>query len=733
MHDTAALIGGPFGSRRSGPQQDQEFDRDERDEIGIDLVELQAMLYRQRFWIAGCVLIALIVGIVLTMIATPVYRSTATVEIEEDTSIVAKGQEALQPTITGQNIQRRLQVQADILKSRNVALRVATQLRLGNDEAFAKAFKIPSGLSEAQRTEFVIAALQAHLKIHVPFGSQILLIHFESSDPVLNARVANAYANNLIAGNLERRFEASSYAREFLSKEIQQAKERLEASERAALEYAKSAQLVAAQRVPPSGASKTGDAAPAAPSSLSAANLFQMNSDLATARTARILAEERWRAASMTPLMSLPEVVENPAIQQLQSERARLESTLSRLRDTYGEEYPEVARALAGIAGLDAQIQRIAGQIKGSIRERFDSAVRQEAAMAGRISGLKAATLEEQDKRVRLDILNREVATNLALYDALLQRFHEVSTAASVANNNINVLDQAIPNRVPVAPRPLLNIMIALVAGLAIGAVAAFVRERLDDTIRVPEDVYDRLQVPLLGTTPVVSKWQVESELSHGRSSLSEAYHSIRSSVAFALKAEPPNSLLVTSSRAAEGKSTSALAIATDFARIGQKVLLVDADIRVPSLHSALRVDNGRGLVHVLSNHAEIKDVVHHLDGLDFISSGPTPVNPTEILASHRIEAFLRKAYESYEFVLIDGPPVMGLADSPQIARVVDATVLIVESNRAHRVQVKTALRRLRDANANILGIVLSKFSAKSSGYGDDYGYYYYYGTAKES
>lgn len=709
-----------------------DVEAEEQQEQLLDLSELKAMIYRQRYWIIGAVLTALFLGFAATMLATRIYRSTASVQIEENTPILTRGQEAVEPTVTASNMQRYMQAQIDVLKSRYLAGRVTDQLKLPQNPMFLKLMGLNGAeLAPDALRGTIISIVQSNMTAEAPGLSQVVTISYESPNPSISAAVANAYAENLITGSLERKYESSSYARDFLSRELERAKQRLENSERAALHYARSAQIVDMSGPAPSS-SEGGSTSVLPSASLPAASLVQMNSDLAGARTARIQAEQRWRTASAMPLMGLPEVVQNGAIQNLQSERAALVATLNKLEQTFTADYPDVVRVKSSIASIDNEIQTRARQVLDSIRQQYVAAARQERAIAARMGGLKADTLHEQDRRVQFDILNREAATNRALYDSLLQRYREVSTAAGVTNNNISVLDRATANGVPVSPKPLRNMFLALVAGLGLGLGIAFVRDRMSDTVRSPDDVLAKLGLPLLGTTPVVRGGDVKRELALPRSALSEAYHSVRSSIEFSTPSGVPRSVLITSTRPGEGKSTTALAMAHDFATVGMKVLLVDADLRRPSLHNVMGVPNKNGFVHVLVGNKTIEEAAQWADGFQFLPSGAIPPNPSELLAPHQIRHFIKKAEALYDLIIFDGPPVMGLADSPQLSSVVESTVLVMEAS-THRGQARAVIRRLRTAKANIVGVVLTKFSAKHAGYGHDYAYYYEYRSGNRS
>jgi succinoglycan biosynthesis transport protein ExoP len=237
----------------------------------------------------------------------------------------------------------------------------------------------------------------------------------------------------------------------------------------------------------------------------------------------------------------------------------------------------------------------------------------------------------------------------------------------------------------------------------------------------------------VIGSTPLLpSGASPASELDKPRSPLSEAYYAIRTSLELASPAGLPKTLLFTSSAASEGKSTTSFAIARDFAKVGRRVLLIDADLRKPTQNRLTGVSNKVGLANLLTQQSTLEDVTQtsNFAGLDVIPTGPLPPNPAELLASAGLRSLLGKLTSVYDLVVIDAPPVMGLADAPTLAALVEATIVVVEANRAHRGQAKASVRRLRDARANILGGVLTKYDVRMTGHGTggDYGYGYGYG-----
>jgi capsular exopolysaccharide synthesis family protein len=270
----------------------------------------------------------------------------------------------------------------------------------------------------------------------------------------------------------------------------------------------------------------------------------------------------------------------------------------------------------------------------------------------------------------------------------------------------------------------------ALFLGLVIGVGIAFLIETLDESVRSPEDVEKKVGLPLLGTIPKLEKGTTPIvALADVRSNFSEAYYSVRTALQFSTNDGAPSSIVVTSARPSEGKSTSSTAIAQNFARLGSRVLLIDSDLRNPSLHKVLNAENTQGFSNYLTGHMSLEQLAQQtsVPGLSFIPCGPMPPNPAELLGSAKLEAMLREARAQYDLVLIDAPPVMGLADAPLLASAAAGTLLVMEAGGTGRKLAKAAIRRLAVGNARILGILLTKFDARKSSYGYGYGYAYEY------
>jgi capsular exopolysaccharide synthesis family protein len=328
------------------------------------------------------------------------------------------------------------------------------------------------------------------------------------------------------------------------------------------------------------------------------------------------------------------------------------------------------------------------------------------------------------------------VDTNRQLYDALLQRYKEIGVAGGVGVNNISVVDAAEPPGSPSSPRLLLNLLLALLVGGAAGAGLAIAMEQIDEAISDPSDVEAALGLPLLGTVPKTSE-NPESDLEDRKSALVEAYLSVQTNLGFTTDHGFPRSLTVTSTRPGEGKTTSSFALARSLGRTGRKVLLIDADMRSPSLHHIYNLNNERGLSNFLAGADNVESMIHRNlpDGIALMTAGPSPPNAAELLIGDRLHKLVQELSNSFDHVILDVPPVMGLADTPLVASQVEGVVFVVESHATPASMAKLAVGRLQDAQARVLGVLLTKFESRRAhfGYGYDYGYGYGEDSAKKA
>jgi succinoglycan biosynthesis transport protein ExoP len=710
-----------------GDDLDYDVDQAEMEDptSTIDLHKVMAALRRNRWLIIGIVFGTVLLGLVATMLMTPRYIATASIQIDQESARILESQD-IQPVASYQDADRFLQTQVDVLKSRVMALRVLDSLNLRRNSEFITRMGgrlDPKVTNDAtRRDQALIKLVEDNLTVELPRESRVVSISFRSPDAALAAKIANTYVTNYVAYNLERKYNSSSYARDFLSKQLALARARLEESERAVTDYARSTGLIRTVDASPGDGANS-----SAPTSVTTQSLVQQNQAVNAATTARIAAEQKWLGVATQSPMNISEVQSNKAVQDLLTARAQKQAELKQELAVHQPGHPSVIALQAQVDEINAQLNAIALGIKRSMKTAYDVARKQEQALLSQVSALTSETLAEQDRGVRFGILQREADTNRTLYDGLLQRYKEVSAQAGITDNNVSSVDQAVAPSLPSSPNLILNMLLALLAGVGIAALLVFLREQTDDTVRHPDDIERKLGLHLLGVVPKVDG-EVVQRLDQPKSDLSEAYSALRTAVMHSSTRGTPRTILVTSTQASEGKSTTSYALAKGLSSLGRNVLLIDADLRKPSLHRLFgEKASAEGFSSLLARQSEIDSVVKsRKEGagqLSHMTAGPIPPSPTDLLGSGRMAELLTALSDRFDCIIIDGPPVLGLADSPIIAAEAEATVFVIEAGRSHRGASKLALRRLRAANAHMLGAVMTKFQPEGS---SDYGYYGY-------
>lgn len=690
---------------------------------GFDLRLVVAVVRSYLSWIIALLVLAVLVGIVGTMVQTPLYTASASLQIDDSAARILQNGQDVQAESSSYDVDRFLNTQLDVLKSRTLARRVADRLRLYNNGRFLKAVGIEDGLGadRKQLEEITVNLVRSRMSVTLPRQSRVATISVVTADPNMSADIANAYAREFIQANLQRKFESSDYARQFVAQQLDMAKQRLEAAERDLNAYARSAGLIRARNLDADGKGAGADV------SITTASLMQLNAAVNVASARRAEAEARWREVSRENPLNAREVLANNAVQQLLVRKTDLEAKLREERSRHLDDHPNVLQLQAQLDALTPQLNAIIAGVRNSVQQEYRSAEVTEQQLNQQVARLKNDTLDEQDRGVRYAILAREADTSRTMYDGLLQRYKELTAASGIASSNIALVDSASVPRGASSPRLFVNLAYAIFTGLVLTALFIFIRLQLDDAVRVPEDVEHKLSLPVLGIIPKLSGRLPIEQLADPKSSLSEAYNSLRGSVGFATPNGAPCLLLVTSASAGEGKSTTSLALARGFAKLGRKVLLIDVDMRRPSTHHQFGVDNEVGLSTVLVGQSKLGEAMHKtgFEDLSILTSGPIPPSPTELLASPRMLALLEDARARFDMVILDSPPILGLADAPMLSAVVDGTLLVLESDRNRRGVLKGTLRRLRLARGRVIGVALTKFDATHA---SSYTYYYGYG-----
>ncbi|TVR56603.1 MAG: polysaccharide biosynthesis tyrosine autokinase [Candidatus Competibacteraceae bacterium] len=731
------LIGHPARAPAPVTLPDPRATEPEPEDDEINLRELWSVIVKRRGTILLFALIAVIAASTATYLTTPIYRASLTLQIDREDIKIVKIEEVT-PVDSGQDY---YQTHYALLKSRSLAQRVATQLGLADRPPPPPSLlaRIRSGLTgwlpkasqaappagppaETARLDGAVSRLLGNLTVEPVRNSRLVTLHYTSPDPREAATLLNTLASSYINLNLERRFEASAYARDFLQERLQQVKARLEDSEREIVAFAR------AQGIITIGENQN----------IVNQRLAATSTALSAAEQRRTIAEAAYRQMRDTPGQGLNQVLDSRIVENLKIAKARLEAEYRENQLRHTAAHPDIAPLRDQIAEIDRQINREVALIRAAITADYEIAQAEETLLRANLEQLQREVLEQQDRSIQLNILRREVDTNRELYNGLLQRFKEVGVAAGIGTNNISVVDAArVPNS-PFKPSLRRNVLLALLLGLLGGIGLAFLLEHLDDTFKQPDDVEKRLNLPVLGLIPLIPHKRGDARpialVGHDdpRSVFAESYRSLRTALEFSTSSGVPRVLTVTSATSGEGKSTTALSLAIQFAQAGKKVLLIDADLRKPSLHRALELDNHVGLTNLLAGEQERPVNIAqptHIPNLFVIPAGPLPPNPAELLSGSKMLGLLVLAAEKFDQVLLDSPPIMGLADALILGNLCDGTLLTVAMGDTPRGHVQGACKRLRGARVHLVGTILNKLEARAGAYGYYHGYYYHADT----
>lgn len=744
-HDRAPMLAAGrtelqrFRALAAGPMGDA-FDDD-----GIDLRRYWGVLLRRKWTLVAALLLAVLVTLITTFNATPIYRSTLLMHIEPQSDRFLEYQQSVSLGESSWDW-NFYETQYELLKSRSLARRVIDQLGLEdarergvptdpsflselkdkvkrwiNAQAQADATDQPPAEDSVSTPPNLEGALLANLTVAPVPNSRLVRIHYDSANAREAAAVANAIADNFVNMTLERRYDATAYAKKFLEERIQQVRANLEDSESRLLAYAKEREIVNLD-------DRLG-------------NLLQtlsaMNTALIQAEAQRIRAESEYTQSIEGRGPAVLKVLDSEVIQKLKARKGDLEVQYQEQLKIFKPGYPKMEQLQRQIAEIDQQIANEVASIRQAVEADYAAKVREQASLETRVAEVKAEVLALQDRSTDYQTMKREVEANRALYDGLLQRMKEVGVVAGISTNNISIVDRAQVPGGPYKPNLRSNLIKALAIGLIAGVLLAFLIEHMDDTVKTSEDVEGRVGAPVLGVLPKVSPRTQgirEAEIpllaaKDPKSPLAEAVRSLRTQLIFSTADGAPRITHITSAGPGEGKTTVATSIAITFAQAGAKVLLIDADLRSPSLHRVFGLTNALGLTNYLAGDTKPADIAQAtpVTRLFAITSGPLPPNPVELLSGAKMLDLLGLGTERFDYVLIDGPPVVGLADALVLANLSRATIFVVEAGRTRYGAIDGSLKRLKAANAAIVGAVMSKFGGAGRGYGYGYSYDYHY------
>lgn len=708
----------------------------------IDLSRYWRIVMQRKWAILGLAFTLALVATLIAFAMKPIYSSSTTILIESEQAKAVSIEE-----VYGLNTGAKeyFLTQFEILKSRDLALKVISELDLRNHEEFNPDLDtnsfinidlsawLPSGPSEEKSAEFIEAEKMAavldqfvdQLAISPVRNTQLVKVSFESTSPKLAATVANTMANAYINSHLEAKLEATQKAATWLSGRIGGLKSKLDASETKLQAYRDQEGLVDVSGV------KT----------LNEKELNELTTRFVEVRRERSTAENIYKQiGSLTnkspeELMSIPAVLEHQQIHNLQELESAAKGEIANLAKRYGPKHPKMIAAQSTLEAAKVALTIQAVSVVAGIKKEYQVALRNEQDLSAQLNASKKEVAVINKKEFRLRELDREVQTNRKLYDLFFTRTQETGESSGFQAAHARVVDKAQAPVKPVKPKKQLMIIIAFILGSMLGVVISFLLDALDSTFKSPSDVQDRLHQPLLGILPILDEKKDGSPTtvynSKPQCSFSEAVNTIRTGMVLSGIDNPHKITVVTSTCPGEGKSTVSLNLTRSLAQM-EKVLLIDADMRRPTLATSFNLPQGSpGLSNLVADTSPIKCCLYKQEGFDIIPAGVIPSNPLELISSKAFKELLLSLSQHYDRIIIDSAPVQAVSDSLILSTMADSIIYTIRANSTHRRAVAAGIARFIHSNLPLTGLVLNRVDTnklEKYGYGNDDYYNGYYG-----
>ena len=744
-----------------------------------DLLEYWRVIRKRYSTVLVALLVVLMIGLFATFRGKPVYEARALIEIQKENPDVPTLQELFQ--IEGVS-DAYIETQNRILKSENLARRVITQLgleklpefmrrsgswQIAREKPATEPLRAEFGISSAaDKTvpEEVLKNFEERLTVEPVKRSRLIEVTFESNDPNIAAQVVNTLTSAYIDANLEARWQAAQKASDWLSQQLLGMKAKLEKSEDELQKYGRGNGLLFLETE--KGTSEN----------IVVQRLRELQQELTKAQADRYAKESLYRLLEERNYAELPGVFDNKLIQDLTARLADLQREQSRLSANFNPSYPRVKELQSQIDESKAMLEAERARAAGGIANDYKAAVSHEEMLQNAFTEQERQANDIAGKSVQYNILKREADTNKQLYVGLLEKLKETGVSSSLKATNIRVVDPAYPPKKFARPRILLDLSITLIVGMCLGIAAAFLQEHLDNTLKSSEDIERFLQIPSLGAVPAMelsanprrthgfqtnapmldaekvnggnghngrngnngskngtqlappwNRIEVQDGGGHQHGALAEAFHGLRTSVLLSTAKRPPATLLVTSAQQGEGKTTVAANLAASLAQLGDSVLLIDADLRRPSLQKFFQVSRSTGLVNYLTGDCDWRSLVWQAApiGVSVLFCGPVPPNPADLLSSEYMRSLIREASKEYKFVVLDSPPLLNLSDSRILATLVDGVILVVGGGTTPRELVQRAYLSAVDAGSHVIGATINFADVRND--------YYYSGYHQET
>jgi len=701
------------------------------------------VVYKRRWISIPVFLILFTIGAVNALRQTPIYQAHVQMLIEKDAPNVATLDQMFQSQEGWYN-DDFYQTQYKILQSRSLAKRAVDMMnlwdapRLGNGpepkaqisitgmawaavesiyslakKPFAGEPEVTTAAAEPEPTpEEGETRAQASrideflggVRIAPVRNTRMVEVRYVSSDPVFAASAANGLAKAYIQQSMEFKFNTSKEASDWLAERLAEQRKAVEDSEASLQAYRER-----------NGAVSVADNA----SNIVVARLTDLNTALTRAKTERINKEALYnqlKAMEGTPAIdTFPAILGSDYIQKLKTEYSDLQRQQAQLAERYGERHAEMIRVRSALQTADAKLKLETSKVVDSVRNEYETALNEERSLQAALDAQKGEAMSLNRKGIEFGVLQREAESNRQIYESLLQRTKETDISGERRSTNIRIVDPAQVPRGAISPNIRRDIMVTFGGSLFFAIGLAFLFEYLDSRIKSPQELKAHINVPFLGMVPVISRGKgMKSDpllTDDVPANFAEAFKTIRTNVLFSSADDGMRSLVVTSAGPGEGKSVVSANIAIALAQTGQRVLLVDCDMRRPRVHEIFGGDQEPGLSNVLTGNAKASDAIRrsHLNGLWLLASGHIPPNPAELLGSRKFADFMISLEQHFDWVVLDTPPVLVVADSSIVANQSSGVVFVVGSDKTSRHAAKAAVEQLDSANAHVVGSILNR------------------------
>jgi polysaccharide biosynthesis transport protein len=696
------------------------------------------LILRKHQWLILSFMLAVVsITAIGTFRMQPIYVATSRIEIDRENSNILPFQNTDDYVM---DLENYIETQSKILTSETLALQTVRSGVLSGQGDFAgdlSSDALATGSLANMKPPPELGAFLSSLNVKRVPNSRLMDVSFESTSPLLAAQIVNAHIKNFIEQNFQSRYEATTRASTWLTDQLNELKIRVEKSEDARIAYERQNQIWAID----------GDK-----QNVTTQRLADLNKELTDAQSERMRKQSLYEYAKAGDVDSVPQIRDNPAVQDLFRRRAEVYTSYTDALNQYGPNFPKVLRLQAQLKELDDAADKEKKSVIARLESEYREARQREELLTQALDQQKVEVNQMSERMVQYSILKREAEANKALYDGLLTKLKEAGISAGLRSSNIRVVDPAMVPTYPSRPAKTRNIVLSFVIGLVGGIGLALLREYMDNTVKSPDDIETLAHLPSLAVVPAFAASngdrarvkllkgpsnnghdkRIELVAQHlPKSQMSEAFRALRTALLLSQADRPPQVILVTSALPREGKTTSAANLAVTLAQLGDRTLLVDADLRKPGIGRLLNLGTGKyaGLSSYLAGVSSLDLVIiQHpaIPNLSAIPTGPLPPNPADLLSSHRLADAIAELRTKFKFIVIDSPPIMAATDAVILSVKADGVLLVVRSGETP----KEAFTRTRDlllsVKSHLLGVVLNAVDSTAPDYYYSYRYYPY-------